>query len=743
MSAALGAALGAGLLVVLIDVLLTRSRAGDGGVALAAITAGLYALPVLLFGLAAGVVAGALGATCGPGGLARAYRRLGRDRDLDRQVTGALLATAVLALVLIMATRTLAMILVAGVERKSTGAMLLGLVVLVLVPVLALLGLPVYRLTRRIAGMVPRLGPVPASLSMLLAGLLGTLGAGLFFVFTQLEWRALNLGSYALLGTFPLLTLALLWLLGHGGPLAALRSRIPARGTIVAGAALVAVVLPLAALRGQPAARTIVLLTEYSPGARLWVRAGRSVLDRDGDGFSAFLGGPDCNDRDAAVNPDAREIPGNGIDDNCMGGDREAEPGPATAAGAPDQPAGETAGTPGQPAPATQARAKNVLFILVDTVRADRLGVAGYTRDGTSLTPNLDELARRSAYFTRAYAQAPNTPRSAPSIFASRFPSQIKVHKDFHNFPQVLDDNLMLFEVLGGAGFDTLGYASHFYFEERRNIHQGFALFDNEGALDIRGSNKDIASPRIVPKVAAKLAELGRSKARFAMFVHLFEPHSTYVEHDGYPITERGTAGLMQKYDYEIAYTDVWVGRILEALDTSGLAGDTMVVIASDHGEAFGVHHVAGQAMFFHGQTLYDELLRVPLIIHAPGVAAGVYDDVVMLVDLAPTIVEAAGLAIPDRFVGRSLLGRMLGQPLAPRAAYGELLRAPSWDHDAKMMVSADGKHKLLHRISDKRFELYNLERDPEERSDLSGTQPELLDTLKNQLFRWVEVDLQ
>ncbi len=94
-------------------------------------------------------------------------------------------------------------------------------------------------------------------------------------------------------------------------------------------------------------------------------------------------------------------------------------------------------------------------------------------------------------------------------------------------------------------------------------------------------------------------------------------------------------AGLAEKYDYEIAYVDGFVGRLLDAVDKNGLKDKTMVVVVSDHGEAFGVHRFAGQTMFFHGQTLYDELLRVPMLIRVPGVKPAVVDTPVMLVDLA------------------------------------------------------------------------------------------------------------
>jgi hypothetical protein len=394
---------------------------------------------------------------------------------------------------------------------------------------------------------------------------------------------------------------------------------------------------------------------------------------------------------------------------------------------------------PAKPDARQEDKGPSLLIIQIDTMRADRLGVSGYRRGGASLTPNLDRFAATAQRFTHAYAQAANTPRSLPSILTSRLPSQIKFHNSFHNFPAVLDENVTLFEVLAGAGLHTASVSSHFYFEKRRNLGQGIADYDNSDARSLPDSNLDYAAPRIAPRVLSRLEALAASHQRFAMFVHLFEPHSTYIDHPEYPVTVGGEAGLAARYDYEIAIDDGWVGKILDALDRLELADHTVVVIVSDHGEAFGTHVAYGQRAFFHGQTLYDEILRVPLLMRIPGVKPAVLDDVVALIDVAPTVVEALGLGVPATFVGRSLLPRIHGTPLAARPVLAEIQPTPDLDDTVRALVSADGSEKIIVSNHDQNVEIYDLRKDPSELANLATKDRARRERLRAALEKWTD----
>ena len=744
MATGLGVVLSAGLILGVADVVHT-----GGGVGFAPALLALWALIVLPIAIGTGIVLGAGNATWGTGWVRAGLRRLRDDSELDRRVAAILLSAATLAGVFVAVISKLSVGLVGNVQRKNIGGLLLGVVIVGMLPIVAVGALPLYRGFRRLTGMIANMTPLMRLARMLggsqvVAMIVGAAGlgaaAGLYVVFEKLDYQALNLGSLFAPALLPVIAIVIA-LLAYG-PLAGLRERIPGRGAAVTIGALLAAVLPVLALRA-PSDATQTAVTERSYiGARM-IGILRALIDRDHDGYSAFFNGPDCDDHDPDVHPGAKEIPGNGKDDNCVGGD--AKPEPVEVAKEPTD-----AGVKAAP---TVSGGKNVLVIFIDTLRYDRLGVAGYQRDGKSLTPRIDAFAKDAVVFEKAFSQAPNTPRSVPSFLTSRYPSQVKVDKVFKAYPTVLDDNDTLFEAMKSGGFTTIGESSHFFFCDRKkypdtcsdvvswmnsNITQGTDEWDNTGAENIPESNHDIAGPRIVKKTLAKLDELAKSDKKFAMLVHLFEPHSTYMEHDGFKITERGSGALAQKYDYEVAFEDNLVGELFDELDKTGLAKTTTVVLMADHGEAFGVHTFAGEQMYFHGQTLYRELIHVPLMFRVPGVAGKKVSDVVGLVDLAPTITSLFGVAAPASWVGRSLAPVLAGQPLAPMPAFSELLRAPDWDHEGKSMVTADGKRHVFYRISDSRWEIYDLDADPDEKKNLADSDPKAKE-LEDQLAGCIE----
>jgi arylsulfatase A-like enzyme len=203
------------------------------------------------------------------------------------------------------------------------------------------------------------------------------------------------------------------------------------------------------------------------------------------------------------------------------------------------------------------------------------------------------------------------------------------------------------------------------------------------------------------------------------LWAHFFDPHKQYVDHPELPLFGRGERA---KYFREVMFTDAQVGRLLDAL--AALPGDvaqhTAVVVTADHGEAFAEH-----GMSWHGVELWEELVRVPLMIYVPGLAPRRVEVPRSQIDLAPTLLGLLGLArpaegTPDAMSGESLLGDLRGEPAPARPIYLELPEGPY--NSLRRGVIEDG-WKLLERGVG-RFELYHLTEDPGERTNLAATRP-------------------
>jgi arylsulfatase A-like enzyme len=206
------------------------------------------------------------------------------------------------------------------------------------------------------------------------------------------------------------------------------------------------------------------------------------------------------------------------------------------------------------------------------------------------------------------------------------------------------------------------------------------------------------------------------------------------MSHPEFPTSLSGVQGLEEKYDYEIAFDDLWIGKIWKTLEETKLADNTAIVVFGDHGEAWGEHKV-----FFHGQNLTEEQIRIPLVIAVPGRKPVVSDEEVGLIDVGPTLVDLLGLAVPSQFHGRSLLPIVNGSSLPPRPIFSELLPSTATpDHE---VVIVEGGKKLLHKVSERRFELFDLTADPKQMKNLADdpSHKEVLESLKAKLLAFEE----
>ena len=361
--------------------------------------------------------------------------------------------------------------------------------------------------------------------------------------------------------------------------------------------------------------------------------------------------------------------------------------------------AAPTLGAPGS------LRGAHVLLVTIDTLRQDRVGVYG---NRSNLTPTLDRLASAGVRFSHAFTPAPLTLPAHASILTGLSPNGHGIH---NNTRFRLDAAVpTLATLLKAAGYRTAAFVGAFVLDGRFGLNRGFDVYDDHFA---RGNT---ASFHFAERRAADVVKLAgdwilnpqssinpqsaiRNPQWFA-WVHLFDPHAPYAAPPEY------RAGR-SPYDAEVAYTDAMLGQLLARLDAAGALARTLIVVTADHGESLGEH---GETT--HGLFAYDATLAVPLIVKGPSIGPATIDVPVSHVDLAPTILDLAGIALPSRIDGTSL-----ARPLpASRALYFEALDASLTRGWAPLrgMLQEDWKYIDLPEP-----ELYDLAHDPREQANL------------------------
>jgi Flp pilus assembly protein TadD len=369
-------------------------------------------------------------------------------------------------------------------------------------------------------------------------------------------------------------------------------------------------------------------------------------------------------------------------------------------------------------APTAKPTARNLLLITVDTLRADRLGAYGYAR---ARTPNLDALARAGVVFDRAYAAAPVTLPSHATILTGRYPPG---HGSRDNGMRTSADVPTLATALHGAGAKTAAFVAAFPLDHQFGLNRGFDVYGDRipRAADGRLENERPA-PQVVDDAIAWLREVVGSA--FFLWVHLFEPHAPY----GDPSSGRPAA---DRYDDEIATVDRETGRLLAALGTS--RGNTVVVVAGDHGEAFGEH-----GEYAHSIFVYDTTLRVPLLVSGPGIrAAARVADPVSLADVAPTVFRLFGGTMKD-VDGVDLAAALAGGTVQRRELYAESF-APLVEFGwAPLRSVRSGKWKL---VAAPKPELFDIEHDPDETTNLAASEPTVVQDLVARVNRYSGADI-
>ncbi|NQZ95866.1 MAG: sulfatase [Myxococcales bacterium] len=380
----------------------------------------------------------------------------------------------------------------------------------------------------------------------------------------------------------------------------------------------------------------------------------------------------------------------------------------------------------------------SIVLVTVDTLRADHLGSYGYFRD---TSPHLDRLASESLLFENAYATSSNTLPSHVSILTSTYPARHGVEGNFrfYKHPLATDDSLQsMAQRLRAAGFDTAAFTSASALAEPSGVAAGFASFYGTPPYD---SVKQRTEFRAEQTVSAALEWLSTAAAPFFLWLHVFDPHLPYAAPAPYQDffatspelhafmrerrIPRHLAGAANAYDDEIRYADAQLGRLFERLRE---LGPVAIVVTADHGEGLGQHRHEKHS------EIWNEQLRVPLIVHLPNGYRGRRTDLASTVDIFPTLSGALNLHLDfgssdgiDLLAGsRSHLVSQtpvsIEQPRADYAIVGSSIDDTVLRH-WKLRTRKDGRHQL-----------FDVAADPHELSNLASARPATRSELKRNL---------
>lgn len=366
-------------------------------------------------------------------------------------------------------------------------------------------------------------------------------------------------------------------------------------------------------------------------------------------------------------------------------------------------------------------RRPNVIIYLVDTLRADHLGLYGYDRD---TSPVLDGWAASGAVFERAYAPCSWTKPCMVSLFSGLDPFSHGVEDRLDVIP---DDVRLLAERLKSLGYSTFGAVTNPNVLPQWGFGRGFDIYD-----DLDSVNNETRADAVSDHVAARIEQLAQSQP-FFLYLHVIDPHAPYRPPAPYDTRFPRSPAFppnmsIGHYDGEIAFVDAQFGRLLELLSAHDLDANTMTVFAADHGEELWDH-----GGFGHGSTLFEEVVRVPLVIRFPhGLYAGARVGArASLADVVPTVMRVVGEPPPLDVDGRDLTALL--QEKRPdwtdRDLFFSLRTTGPDSHLVRGVLS--GPHKYLRRARPTVSEsLYDLAQDPWETDDLAQTRQDVRERL-------------
>jgi arylsulfatase A-like enzyme/Flp pilus assembly protein TadD len=373
-----------------------------------------------------------------------------------------------------------------------------------------------------------------------------------------------------------------------------------------------------------------------------------------------------------------------------------------------------------RPIPAADAQKPNVIFITIDTLRADHLHCYG---DAQIQTPNIDALAAGGARFTQAYTPVPITLPAHSAIFTGEYPMATGMHDFSGN--KLSPKAVTLAEVLRQNGYSTAAFIGSAVLDSRFGLNQGFdTYYDHFDFSRLDETNMDLMARPGDQVVDAALGWLRVNPPQpVFLWVHLYDPHDPYTPPE--PFASRYRA---HPYDGEIAFDDAQVGRLVQFLKDAGIYDSSVIVLMADHGEGLGEH---GEKT--HGFFVYNSTLHVPVIIRVPGAAPRVVSDEISSVDVMPTVLQALKIPVPPSVQGRGLLSEILGHSFSGSSNLYAETYLPLLHFHWNQLRSYQSRG--MKYIDAPRPELYDTRTDPKELKNLYASRQALGHSLHDDLF--------
>jgi len=349
----------------------------------------------------------------------------------------------------------------------------------------------------------------------------------------------------------------------------------------------------------------------------------------------------------------------------------------------------------------------NVILISIDSLRAD-MPWAGYPR---AIAPRLSALEAKSISYSRAYAVSSYTAMSLGGMLAGRYPGELE--RDGWFFGSYGKSVAFFPDMLRSAGVFTVAAHAHGYFK-RNGMERAFDRWSLVPKLKWNNmTDENVTSPEHEALAERELETAAATGKRFFAWFHFLDPHDEYIAHPEFPVWGKG---LRARYDSEVAYTDSYLGKLLDFIASKPWGKSSLIVVTADHGEAFGEHK-----QYHHGFELWEPLVRVPLFFYAPGVAAKRIAAPRSCIDLAPTILDVFGVAAPATLRGRSLLREWSGAELSDVPVIVDL---PATSDGGRRRGVVKGSRKVIAIEKDVYLKVFDLAADPGEDTPISSKDP-------------------